>query len=166
MKKISLKEGRLTKERLLDELESLQQKRKRIATVNILSGENVRDFIDVTADVLTKQIDACIESIVATGDAVRRGEAGITGVPKDGNMAAFRERAALLLQEAELCKEMGGQTPKLRETEGAGANGVQLVSVATYDIKAYEVRAERLRSEADSLAMRMAQMELETMVEI
>ncbi|MBR1760749.1 MAG: hypothetical protein IJ741_06165 [Schwartzia sp.] len=166
MKTMSLKEVRIAKQRLWDELESLQEKRKRIATVKVLPGENARDFIDVTADALTREIDICIENLVAAGNAVRCGEMGVKGEPGGEDVASCRERVALLRKEAELCKEMGAQTPKAREAESLGGSGTQLVSVVTYDIKTYDVRAERLRGEIDSLSMRIAQMELGTMVEM
>ena len=166
MKKMSLKEGRITKQRLLDKLKLLQEKRKRIAKIKILPGEYIRDFIDGTADALTEQIDACIENIVAAGDAVRRGEIGTAEGSGGADIASIKERAALLLAEAELCKEMGTQLPKSRETVSPGASNAQLISVVTYDINSYERRTERLQNEVDALSMRIAQLEIDTMVEI
>ena len=164
MEKMRLKEARAMEARLAEELDALRAWRKRVAVVAILPGENPMDFIGMTVDELTKKIDDCMEKLAAARNVVRHAKIGITRDTGEEDLASMEERAALLMEEAALCQEMGIQNPRSREP--AKSETAQIVNVTTYSIKTYAVRADRLRQKANELAAMAAKLDYETMVEI
>ncbi len=168
MEKMSLKDARMLKASLGKNLAALVEKRERVAVVTIMPGEDPNDFIDVSVDDLTVQIDSCIEKLLSVGAVIRRANVGMAtasaGKPED--IAALVEKSIILRREANYCKEFGEKNPKTRERSRFGSDGSQLVDVTTYDIAKYAERARRLACEADNLSAMIDRLDLETTVDI
>ncbi len=166
METMKLKEARILKARLAKDIEALVDKREQVAVVTIMPEENPRDFIDQTVDELTEKIDAATERLLAVGDAIRRANVGMREMGGEENIAALVERAILLRREASRSEALGRRNPRARKRGGYGADGAQLVDVATYDIAKYAARAKKFLDEAEALSARVDKLDLETTVEV
>ncbi len=167
MKKMSLKDARVLKAHLGKNLAALIEKREKVAVVTIMPGEDPNDFIDVSVDDLTEQIDSCIEKLLAVGTVIRRANVGMAKVlTETEDIASMVEKSLLLRREANYCKELGEKNPKYRERGRFGSDATQLVDVTTYDIAKYAERARRLTGEAEKLSASIDRLDIETMVDI
>ena len=167
MKKMSLKDARVLKAHLGKNLAALVEKREKVAVVTIMPGEDPKEFIDVSVDDLTVQIDSCIEKLLAVGTVIRRANVGMTTVSLEmEDIASMVERSILLRREANSCKELGEKNPKYRERGRFGSEVTPLVNVTTYDIAKYAERARRLADDAEKLSASIDRLDIETMVDI
>ena len=167
MKKMSLKDARVLKANLGKNLAALVEKREKVAVVTIMPGEDPNDFIDVSVDDLTVQIDSCIEKLLAVGTVIRRANVGMATVSTETeDIASMVERSILLRREANYCKELGEKNPKYRERGRFGSEVTQLVNVTTYDIAKYAERARKLTGDAEKLSASIDRLDIETMVDI
>lgn len=167
MKKMSLKDARALKANLGKYLAALVEKREKVAVVTIMPGEDPKEFVDVSVDDLTVQIDSCIEKLLTVGAAIRRANVGMATVsPKEEDIASMVEKSIILWREANYCKALGERNPKCRERGRFGSDASQLVDVTTYDIAKYAERARKLTSDAEKLSASIDRLDLETMVDI
>ncbi len=167
MKKMSLKDARVLKAHLGKHLAALVEKREKVAVVTIMPGEDPNDFIDVSVDDLTVQIDSCIEKLLAVGTVIRRANVGMATIsPESEDVASMVEKSIFLRREANYCKELGEKNPKYRERGRFGSEVTQLVNVTTYDIAKYAERAQKLMRDAENLSASIDRLDLETMVDI
>ena len=167
MKKMSLKDARVLKAHLGKNLAVLVEKREKVAVVTIMPGEDPNDFIDVSVDDLTVQIDSCIEKLLAVGTVIRRANVGMATVSTETeDIASMVEKSILLRREANYCKELGEKNPKYRDRGRFGSEVTQLVNVTTYDIAKYAERARKLTGDAEKLSASIDRLDLETMVDI
>ena len=167
MKKMSLKDARVLKAHLGKNLAALVEKREKVAVVTIMPGEDPNDFIDVSVDDLTVQIDSCIEKLLAVGTVIRRANVGMATVSTEAeDIASLVEKSILLRREANYCKELGEKNPKCRERGRFGSEVTQLVNVTTYDIAKYAERARKLTSDAEKLSATIDRLDLDTVVDV
>ena len=167
MKKMSLKDARVLKANLGKYLAALVEKREKVAVVTIMPGEDLKEFIDVTVDDLTVQIDSCIEKLLFVGAVIRRANVGMARVsPETEDIAFLVEKSILLRREANYCKGLGEKNPKYRERGPFGSDASQLVDVTTYDIAKYAERARKLTGDAEKLSATIDRLDLETTVSI
>ena len=69
--------------------------------VTIMPSEDPNDFIDVSVDDLTVQIDSCIEKLLAVGTVIRRANVGMATVSTETeDIASMVEKSILLRRQA------------------------------------------------------------------
>lgn len=152
---MKLKEARLVKSRLSNDIEDLRAKRRRVAVVTIAPGEDFHDYINTTIDVLTQQIEAKLEEyfriseqIQAANNKVRTNEDGTTFT-----IAGLVAKNIELRRELKTFKELGARNPRERSS-GYSSSG-DTVNVATYDISAAEQKAAELNELCAQLSARI-----------
>lgn len=162
---MTLKEARAYKAKLMKEINTLYSKRDKVALVSIDPSEDFNDYIDITVDAVTQQIDEVIEKVFRVNQFIHRansldinGDKRIIGVTaNEESINDLLSKAIIYRKEADKCKHFGQQNRRERDRYNGEGN---LITVATYDIQKYAERGKEMEAKAEAISAKIDEMDI------
>ena len=164
--KMNLNDLRILKARLEKEVFQLIKQRDEVSVVLISPGENCEDYIDKTVDELTDEIAKYNLALVMINDVLTK--ANVDAIVVFNNIKYTLANALYKVkqcrQEATKLENFGKKLPRRRDS--SYGNNANVVYVATYNIKAYEEYAKKLKNENDEISRLIDEVNQKYIVEL